>query len=234
MSGTESLPEDQSGAPGTMEDALRNVAHEFNNLLTTATGHADFLKRGLAASHPLQIHVDGILSSLSRATALARKLHAFGRPDSPSGAPGPAPSDRQAEASARPEPDTSMTAVSGSGETILLVEDDEDVRFLLQSILKSDGYTVLEAWNGERALELAAAHAGSIHLILTDLHMPGMDGRRVAETLLSRHPGMKAMFMSGFPEEDFQREDWEIPVSFLQKPFMPKSMLRQVRKVFDG
>jgi CheY-like chemotaxis protein len=136
----------------------------------------------------------------------------------------------------RPGPDAPAPDGSGAGgETVLLVEDDEEVRFLLQSILKSDGYNVLEARDGERALEVAQAHRGPIHLILTDLHMPRMGGRRLAETLVPRHPGMKVMFMSGFTEEDFPvREGWEIPVSFLQKPFMPKSMLRQVRRVFDG
>lgn len=232
-----SMEMETTGLGGSMEEALRGMAHEFNNLLTAASGHADFLKRGMPAVHPLQIHVDGILSSLSRATALARRLQTVSRPEgSLQGVEGPQASGAAAEAAARAESDPAAASATGGGETVLLVEDDEEVRFLLQSILKSDGYSVLEARDGETALRLAEAHAGPIHLILTDLHMPGMDGRRLAETLLSRHPGMKAMLMSGFPEEDVQQQEggWEIPICFLQKPFMPKSMLRQIRKAFDG
>jgi CheY-like chemotaxis protein len=120
-------------------------------------------------------------------------------------------------------------------ETILLVEDDEDVRFLLSSILKAEGYSVLEAKDGELALEVAASHQGPINLVLTDLQMPRLGGRRLVETLLPANPGMKAMFMSGFGREDFPDAHAQgLPVSFLEKPFMPKSLVRQIRKVLDA
>jgi two-component system cell cycle sensor histidine kinase/response regulator CckA len=120
-------------------------------------------------------------------------------------------------------------------ETILLVEDDEDVRFLLYSILKTDGYSVLEAKDGEQALQVAASHPGPINLVLTDLQMPKLGGRRLVETLLPANPGMKAMFMSGFGREDFpDAQAHGLPVSFLEKPFMPKSLARQIRKVLDS
>lgn len=134
------------------------------------------------------------------------------------------------------EPAPQMLPESGSGgETILLVEDDEEVRFLLYSILRSDGYSVLEAKDGEHAIELAAAHKGRIHLILTDLHMPKLGGHRMVETMIPKYPGMKVMFMSGFSQEDFPSiAGRDLPVSFLQKPFMPKSLIRQIRKMLDG
>ncbi|MDB5104539.1 MAG: Blue-light-activated protein [Fibrobacteres bacterium] len=120
-------------------------------------------------------------------------------------------------------------------ETILLVEDDEDVRFLLYSILKADGYSVLEAKDGEHALEIAASHEGPINLVLTDLQMPKLGGRGLVEKLLPANPGMKAMFMSGFGREDFpDAQAHGLPVSFLEKPFMPKSLARQIRKVLDA
>jgi two-component system, cell cycle sensor histidine kinase and response regulator CckA len=120
-------------------------------------------------------------------------------------------------------------------ETILLVEDDDDVRFLLYSILRADGYSVLEAKDGEHALEVTASHPGAINLVLTDLQMPKMGGRKLVERLLPANPGMKAMFMSGFGREDFpDAQAHGLPVSFLEKPFMPKSLARQIRKVLDA
>jgi two-component system, cell cycle sensor histidine kinase and response regulator CckA len=120
-------------------------------------------------------------------------------------------------------------------ETVLLVEDDEDVRFLLSSILKAEGYSVLEAKDGEQALQVTASHPGPINLVLTDLQMPRLGGRRLVETLLPANPGMKAMFMSGFGREDFPDSAAQgSSVTFLEKPFMPKSLVRQIRKVLDA
>ncbi|HKP95653.1 MAG TPA: PAS domain S-box protein [Fibrobacteria bacterium] len=125
--------------------------------------------------------------------------------------------------------------IRSGGETILLVEDDDDVRFLLYSILKADGYSVLEAKDGEQALEVTASHREPIHLVLTDLQMPKLGGRGLVEKLLTAHPGMKAVFMSGFGREDFpDAQAHGLPVSFLEKPFMPKSLARQIRKVLDA
>jgi PAS domain S-box-containing protein len=120
-------------------------------------------------------------------------------------------------------------------ETILLVEDDDDVRFLLHSILKNQGYRVLEAKDGEQALQVAAAQDMPIHLVLTDLQMPKLGGRKLVEKLLASHSGMKVLFMSGFGREDFpEAGSMGLSVSFLEKPFMPKSLVRSIRKVLDG
>ena len=139
-----------------------------------------------------------------------------------------------ARPAAQPSP-LPQAEIRQGGETILLVEDDEEVRSLLCTILKSDGYAVLEAKDGEQALELAGAHQGGIHLTVTDLHMPKMGGRQLVEKLLSRSPGMKVLFMSGFSREDFpEPEGQALPVCFLEKPFMPKSLVRQIRRILDG
>jgi CheY-like chemotaxis protein len=136
---------------------------------------------------------------------------------------------------AAPVPAPAPAEAQRGGETVLLVEDDDDVRFLLHSILKADGYNVLEAKDGEQALAVADEHAAPINLVLTDLQMPKLGGRKLVEKLLAAHPGMKAMFMSGFGREDFpDAQAHGLPVSFLEKPFMPKSLVRQIRRVLDG
>jgi two-component system cell cycle sensor histidine kinase/response regulator CckA len=139
------------------------------------------------------------------------------------------------EVAVSPAPASPAMDTPSGAETILLVEDDDDVRFLLYSILKADGYSVLEAKDGEQALEMAKAHSGAINLVLTDLQMPKLGGRRLVETLLPANPAMKAMFMSGFGREDFpDAQARGLPVSFLEKPFMPKSLARQIRKVLES
>ncbi|MDB5049951.1 MAG: hybrid sensor histidine kinase/response regulator [Fibrobacteres bacterium] len=136
---------------------------------------------------------------------------------------------------AAPAAPIAQAEIKSGVETILLVEDDDDVRFLLSSILKADGYSVLEAKDGEQALEVTAASNEPINLVLTDLQMPKLGGRRLVEKLLTAHPGMKAVFMSGFGREDFPDAQANgLPVSFLEKPFMPKSLVRQIRKVLDA
>jgi two-component system cell cycle sensor histidine kinase/response regulator CckA len=139
-----------------------------------------------------------------------------------------------ASPAAQSRPGNTGDTVPG-GETILLVEDDEEVRSLLYTILRSDGYAVIQARDGEEAMRLAETHAGPIHLVLSDLQMPKMGGMLLAENLLPRHPGMKAVLMSGFSKEDFPvTKEKDLPVSFLEKPFMPKSLIRSIRKVLDG
>jgi CheY-like chemotaxis protein len=138
-------------------------------------------------------------------------------------------------AAAAPAAPIATSEIKSGVETILLVEDDDDVRFLLYSILKADGYSVLEAKDGEQALEVTASCKEPINLVLTDLQMPKLGGRRLVEKLLTAHPGMKAVFMSGFGREDFPDAQANgLPVSFLEKPFMPKSLVRQIRKVLDA
>ena len=140
-----------------------------------------------------------------------------------------------APAAAAPATPAAPAEIKPGGETILLVEDDDDVRFLLSSILKADGYSVMQAKDGEQALEVTASCAVPIQLVLTDLQMPKLGGRGLVERLLTAHPGMKAVFMSGFGQEDFPEAlAHGLPVSFLEKPFMPKSLVRQIRKALDG
>ncbi|HLZ10339.1 MAG TPA: response regulator, partial [Chloroflexota bacterium] len=97
------------------------------------------------------------------------------------------------------------------------------------------GYRVLEAAGGERAIDLAAEYEGSIDLLVTDVVMPGLSGRRVAETLVERIPRLKVLFVSGYTDDLVVRHGVvESAVAFLQKPFTPTTLTRKVRDVLDG
>jgi PAS domain S-box-containing protein len=120
-------------------------------------------------------------------------------------------------------------------ETLLLVEDEAAVRALVLRILESRGYRVLVAEDAEKALEAAHAHEGSIHLLVTDIVMPRLSGRRLAEQLTAERPDMKVLYMSGYTDNALmQPEALENGRSFLQKPFTPDALTRRVREVLDG
>jgi two-component system, cell cycle sensor histidine kinase and response regulator CckA len=132
-------------------------------------------------------------------------------------------------------PGKSMTLgpLSHGGETVLLVEDEESVRALGRMVLQMQGYTVLEADNGAAALEIAARHKGPIDLLLSDVVMPALGGRQLAERLLQNHPKMKVLFQSGYTSETVVRTSVE-KVNFLQKPYSPAALADKVREVLDA
>jgi PAS domain S-box-containing protein len=120
-------------------------------------------------------------------------------------------------------------------ETVLLTEDEEQVRQMIQMILEMGGYRVLEAASGEEALTLFKQHEGQIDLIMTDVVMPQMSGRELAQSLEVLHPGIKVLYMSGYTDDAIVRHgllDQEI--AFLQKPFTPDALMRKVREVLDA
>jgi PAS domain S-box-containing protein len=130
--------------------------------------------------------------------------------------------------------DAPMPGMSRGTETILLVEDQNDVREVTRDILVRQGYTVLECMEGEAALERCANYAGPIHLLLTDVVMPGMTGKELAERIQRRYPGIKILYMTGYDEEAVIRgaeADGRAPV--LQKPFTPQTLTREVRAALD-
>ena len=126
-------------------------------------------------------------------------------------------------------------ATLGGRETILLIEDHPLVRELVKVVLSSRGYTVLEAGDGKAALDISSGHQGEIHLVLSDVILPGERGPIVVDRLRAIRRGMKALFMSGYLGGEFNQEDIQIYQSlFLQKPFTTHVLLQKVRMVLDS
>ena len=123
-------------------------------------------------------------------------------------------------------------AAAGGSETILLVEDEESVRQLIRETLESRGYHVLEAGNGHAALALAATRSDAIHLVITDVVMPGLSGHEVVHQLLLARPSTKVLYLSGHAEETVATPlASQAPKAFLQKPFTLQNLSRKVREV---
>jgi PAS domain S-box-containing protein len=119
-------------------------------------------------------------------------------------------------------------------EVVLVVEDQEDVLRLTRRVLEDQGYRVLSAHAGVEALRLSEYHSGPIHLLVTDVVMPGMNGREVALLLQPAHREMKVLYMSGYPDASVVRQGLLEPgLDFLQKPFSPQALARRVREVLD-
>jgi PAS domain S-box-containing protein len=120
-------------------------------------------------------------------------------------------------------------------ETILLAEDEEQVRQMTRGILEMSGYRVLDASNGQEALSIFRKHRSQIDLVLTDAVMPQMGGRELAENLYRISPGVKVLYMSGYTEDAIVRHglldqsNW-----FLEKPFTPDALMRKLREVLDA
>jgi PAS domain S-box-containing protein len=120
-------------------------------------------------------------------------------------------------------------------ETILLVEDAEPLRKLAQMFLRDNGYQVLTAADGAEALETAAQHPGPIHLLLTDVVMPGINGRVLAERLAPRYPAMKVLYMSGYTDSFIAGHGvLEAGTHLLHKPFTGEVLVRKVRELLDA
>ncbi len=119
-------------------------------------------------------------------------------------------------------------------EVILLVEDEDIVRVLARTILEESGYVVLDAGNGREGLALCEAHQGSIDLLVTDVMMPELGGRELAEGALKLRPSMKVMFMSGHTQDVLLKEGIEQGTPFLQKPFTPVQLAQKVREALDS
>jgi CheY-like chemotaxis protein len=125
-------------------------------------------------------------------------------------------------------------AVFGGTETILLVEDDRDVRVLAGKILRDLGYNVLEAENAGEALQTIEHYTAAIHLILTDVVMPGMAGPELLQRVKSTNPGIKTLLMSGYGDSHALDQSIHEPgFASIQKPFTPEALAAKVREILD-
>jgi PAS domain S-box-containing protein len=123
--------------------------------------------------------------------------------------------------------------VPSGTETVLVVEDEPAVRSLIRAVLRSSGYTVLEAADGEAGLAMAAGTDARIDVLLTDLVMPRLGGQQMAELLRRARPDMRVVFMSGYTDQSLEDDASGAAAVFLQKPFTPQELARKVRETLD-
>lgn len=131
--------------------------------------------------------------------------------------------------------ETSSGAAPTGHETILFVEDEDSVRELVSDYLKGAGYHVLEAIDGEHALQIATAYSDPIHLLITDVVMPRLSGRELVATISSQRPGLKILFISGYTDDSvFRHGVLEGGAPFLQKPFNLKMLAGKIREILEN
>jgi signal transduction histidine kinase/CheY-like chemotaxis protein len=134
-----------------------------------------------------------------------------------------------------PVPIPEAPVAEARSETILLAEDEPAVRQLAMRVLSRLGFTVLTAASGEEALKVSAEHQGRIHMLLTDIVMPGVNGRITAERLRAERPDLRVLFMSGYSEETEKLSEFDGGrATLLSKPFTPDVLARRVREVLDA
>lgn len=130
---------------------------------------------------------------------------------------------------------TAPAPVAGGSETILLAEDEDLVRKIVITTLEAQGYKVLAANSGEEALELANQYSGPLHMLITDMVMPGITGTQLAEQMKSKHPDLRVLYMSGYTEDKVVRLGlFTAPEDFIQKPFTPAQLNRSVHLLLQS
>jgi len=133
-----------------------------------------------------------------------------------------------------PIPTLPQTSTPQGTETVLLVEDEATVRSVAREVLQMVGYTVLEAATGEEALQRVGQHSGDIHLLVTDVVMPGMNGRELAARLLIEYPALQVLYLSGYTDDAIAHHGvLQAGIELLHKPFTPDVLTRRVREVLD-
>jgi CheY-like chemotaxis protein len=206
------------------------VAHELNNLLTVIQINTEFLLETAGENTASAQELAEIQRASRRASILARQLLASSRLEPFDAKLAEAALKKKSAAVAARSAAAAVEKAPRVAETILLVEDEAAVRTLTKKILSQKGYRVLEASDGAIALRVAAAHVGEIDLVLTDVAMPNLGGRGMVEELRELSPGMRVLFMSGYPKEEiFPEKGTANRVPYLQKPFTSETLFSEVR-----
>jgi two-component system cell cycle sensor histidine kinase/response regulator CckA len=143
------------------------------------------------------------------------------------------PSSRNPESDPRATPPPARPERPPGGFTVLVVDDEEPVRRLAGRMLTWMGYQALEARHGREALATIEEHPGPIHLILTDIKMPGMNGRELGRQIEARWPGKRILYMSGFASEIFRGGLLEQDAPFIAKPFTQDDLAAKVRAMLE-
>jgi CheY-like chemotaxis protein len=226
------------------EDLLRQsqqvtggVAHDFNNLLTVISGNLEIAARsvqsdGVAKRDRLARVIGNASSSAQRAAVLTQELLTVARGEPPDLKPAYQASSL---ATAAPVKEDSAPVVGSAGnETILVVEDEDSVRSYLVESLQDLNYKVREAADGSAALALFKTGRFHVDLLLTDIIMPGLNGRELADELHRLQPNLKVLFMTGYAGNavgDQDRPDDD--VSLLQKPLTQTALAARIREMLD-
>ncbi len=216
----------------------RGIAHDFNNLLTTVIGHAGLLLEETGLSPRGREDVGQIQRATERAVSLIRQLLPLrGQSGGHAGVEGESGTGTGVTMDPSPRQGSSLYVAAPSDEpspyeTILLVEDEEQVRALACRVLERAGYTVLAAPDAEAASAIADRHPGDIHLLLTDMVLPSASGRELAARLSIHRPAVKVLYVSGTSDESIARHRLLQPgTEFLEKPFSLDRLLHKVRQV---
>lgn len=202
----------RDSGPGTEPAKLPHIFDPFSGGASVAD--ADGL--GLATCYSIARQVDGYMRAESEGGA-GTTFRVY--------------LPRAAEA----EPAAAAIAAPRGTETVLVVEDEEHVRGLAERVLSDHGYRVLTAGDGHEAIRRAAEAGCRVELVVTDIVMPGMGGVEAARILAANHPGLRVLYISGYPElSDVLQGDFDHGRAYLQKPFSPAELLRKVREVLDA
>lgn len=202
----------------------RSLAHNFNNMLCVIKGHTELLAEALHPADPAIRSVEQIRKAAESAATLTHQLLAFSRQQVLD------PQVVQLDAI----PSENEKSLPNGTETILVVEDAEPLRALTKEFLAASGYTVLEAANGEEAVEVARSYSGIIDLLLTDVVMPHMGVKPLVEQMEQIHPHTRVLYMSGYSNDGIvQAGILPNGAALLEKPFTRDILSKRVRQVLD-
>jgi PAS domain S-box-containing protein len=206
---------------------VERLAHDFNNALTGLLGFCELLAPSLQGEQGSQ-HLEEIRAAAERVAGLTAELRALG-------AEGVAAPGSAGDAGAPAVPTVrGAPPLHPAERVVLLAEDEGIVRRLMVQTLRREGWEVLDAPSGAEALRLARERGLSLDLLVTDIMMPGMSGRELAERLRRTQPDLPVLFVTGFSSEDDPRRLPGSGVALLQKPFLPESLVARVRELLPA